>query len=124
MKIIKSNFLGSRCIRASEPGIQLFQIREVLNQHRDALLDRVITDLSTYVDFKFHQQLSRQDLVHVFNKLDEMKRRNVDMEFYTPIVKELKRKDEIKLKNDCFFLEIDETIRLNLQPQLRLDFAA
>lgn len=122
MKILKSNFLGSRCVRAQEPNVQLFQIRDVLNQHRDALVDRVLSDLATYVDFKFHQQPSRPELMTIFEKLAELKKKNVDLEFYTPILKELKKKDEVKLKNDYFFLEIDENIRLSFNPQLH--FAA
>lgn len=122
MKIIKSTLIGSRLIRAQEPNIQLFQVKNVLDQHRDALVDRVLSDLSTYIDFKFHQQPSRRDLAMIFDRLLAFKRRSVDIEFYQPVVNEIMRKDEVKLKNDCFFLEIDEQIKLNLNPQL--NFAA
>ncbi len=36
MKILKSRLIGTRCIKAKDPNIQLFQIRMLLNQHRNA----------------------------------------------------------------------------------------
>lgn len=122
MKIIKSRLLGTRLVRARDLNIQIFQIRSVLSEHRGALLDRILSDLATYVDYKFHQTLRRADLVDLAQKLLLLKSRDVEMEFYEPIVKHLQKKDEITLTNDCFFLEIDELIRVNLNPQLH--FAA
>jgi len=122
MKIIKSGLIGARVVKAKEPNIQLFQIRIIFNQHRDALVDRVLSDLSTYIDFKFHLQPTRTDLMDLAPKIAELKTRDVDLEFYQPLLKEIKRKDEVKIKNDYFFLEIDESIRLNLNTQL--NFAA
>jgi hypothetical protein len=122
MKVIKSGLIGARVVKAKEPNIQLFQIRVVLNQHRDALVNRILSDLSTYIDFKFHLQPARNELIALAEKIARLKNRDVDLEYYQPMLKELKRKDEIKIKNDYFFLEIDETIRLNLSSQL--NFAA
>ncbi|MFM9837571.1 MAG: hypothetical protein ACKVOQ_04860 [Cyclobacteriaceae bacterium] len=122
MKVIKSGLIGARIVKAKEPNIQLFQIRVVLNQHRDALVNRILSDLSTYIDFKFHLQPARNELIVLAEKIARLKNHDVDLEYYQPMLKELKRKDEIKIKNDYFFLEIDETIRINLNPQL--DFAA
>jgi len=122
MKIIKSGLIGARVVRAREANIQLFQIRAIFNQHRDALLNRILTDLGTYMEFKFHMQPSRNELVEIAQKIDQLKSKDVDLEYYKPLLKELKRKDEIKIKNDYFFLEIDESIRMNLTTQLH--FAA
>ena len=122
MKILKSRLIGTRCIKAKDPNIQLFQVRMLLNQHRDALVDRILTDLATYIDFKFKAQPSRNDLVLLFERLSTFKTKDVDLEFYEPLLKQLHRKDEIILTNDCFFMEIDEQIRMNLNPQL--NFAA
>lgn len=120
MKVIKSGLIGARVVKAKEPNIQLFQIRVVLNQHRDALVNRILSDLSTYIDFKFHLQPARNELIALAEKIAGLKSRDVDLEYYQPMLKELKRKDEIKIKNDYFFLEIDDTIRLNLSSQLNV----
>jgi hypothetical protein len=122
MKIIKSGLIGARIVKAKEPNIQLFQIRAVFNQHRDALINRILSDLSTYIDFKFHLQPARHELMTVAEKIAGLKNRDVDLDYYTPLLKEIKRKDEVKIKNDYFFLEIDENIRMSLSPQLH--FAA
>ena len=122
MKIIKSGLIGARVVKAKEANIQLFQIRTIFNQHRDALVNRILSDLSTYIDFRFHLQPARPELVSLAEKIARLKNRDVDLDYYAPLLKELKRKDEIKIKNDYFFLEIDENIRMNLNPQL--NFAA
>lgn len=122
MKILKSRLVGNRCIKAKDPNIQLFQVRMVLNQHRNALVDRILTDLPTYVDFKFKMQPSRADLMTIYQKLFEWKTRDVDMEYYESLIKIISRKDEVTLSNDYFFMEIDDLIRTNLNPQL--NFAA
>lgn len=122
MKVLKSTLVGLRCIKAKEPNIQLFQIRGVLNLHRDALVDRVLSDLSTYINYKFNQQPSRTDMGLIFERLLDFKKRDIDLEYYEPLMKEIQHRPEVKLKNDCFFLEIDDLIRLNLNPQL--NFAA
>lgn len=120
MKIIKSSLLGARCIRANEPNVQLFQLRSVLNQHRDALVGRVLSDLPGYIDYKFHQKPARFELANIWDSLADLRKRDVDLEYYQPLLKLVSRKDEIKLPNDYFFLEIDETIRKNLSHQLNL----
>jgi hypothetical protein len=122
MKILKSRLIGTRCIKAKDPNIQLFQIRMLLNQHRNALVERILTDLTTYIDFKFKSQPTRSNLITIFEKLVELKTKDVDLEYYTPVLKQLKRKDEISLTNDCFFMEIDDQIRMHLSAQLH--FAA
>ena len=122
MKIIRSSFLGARIVRAQDPNIQFFQIRSIFNLHRDALVDRVLSDLPTYVEYKFGRVSSRQELIHIGEGLLELKQHDIDVEFYAPIFKALKRKDEIKLNNEYFFLELDEKIRTRLSRQLH--FAA
>jgi len=118
MKILKSRLIGTRCIKAKDPNIQLFQVRIILNQHRDALVDRILTDLATYIDFKFKTQPSRENLRLLYEKLSSFKSKDVDLEFYEPLLKQIQRKDEVALTNDYFFMEIDEQIRMNLNPQL------
>ncbi len=122
MKIIRSSFLGARVVRAQDPNIQFFQIRSILNLHRDALVDRVLSDLPTYIEYKFGRVSSRQELIHIGEGLLELKQHDVDIDFYAPVFKMLKRKDEIKLNNEYFFLELDEKIRTRLSRQLH--FAA
>lgn len=118
MKIIKSTLLGACCIRAQEPNIQLFQLRNILNQHRDALVGRVLSDLQTYIDFKFQQKPSRAELANIWENIAALRQRDVDLEYYQPLLKQISKKDEVKLANDYFFLEIDENIRKHLNPQL------
>lgn len=122
MKFIKSSLLGTRCVKALDPNIQMFQIRSILNMHRDALVDRIVSDLPTYIEYKFHYRASRRELAGIFDDLLQLKQRDIDLDFYQPILKMLQRKDELKLSNEHFFLELDEFIRTRLSRQL--NFAA
>lgn len=121
MKTIQSSLIGTRNIAASDPNVQLFQVREVLNQHRDKLINRLLVDVPTYIDFRFKTQPSRSDVAEITDTLINLKRTNIDLDKFHPLVKKIQRRATFKLTNELFFSEIDELIRRKItKPQLRL----
>ncbi|MBX7126060.1 MAG: hypothetical protein K1X47_10235 [Cyclobacteriaceae bacterium] len=122
MKVVSSRLIGTRVIRAQEAGIQLFQIRNVLGQHRDALVDRVLENLANYVEYKFHFVPGRAEWLVLHQALTDLKRKDIDPELYEPLIRKIQRREEVKLANDYFFLDIDETLRNQLLA--RSNFAA
>jgi hypothetical protein len=121
MKTILSSLIGTRNIVASDPNVQLFQVREVLNQHRDTLINRLLIDVPTYIDFKFKTKPSRNEVSEITDTLVNLKRTNVDLDRFHPLVKKIQRRNRYKLTNELFFSEIDELIRRKIQkPQLEL----
>jgi hypothetical protein len=121
MKTIQSSLVGSRNIHATDPSVQLFQVREVLNQHRDTLINRLLSDLPTYVDYKFKARPSTNELHTIKEKLLNVTRTNVDLDKFESVVKQVKKKGTTRLTNEIFFSEIDELIRWQIkQPRMEL----
>lgn len=121
MKTIQSSLIGRRNIVATDPHVQLFQVREVLNQHRDTLINRVLSDLPGYMNFKFKVKAGTYELVLIQEMLLGATRTNVDLDKYSSVVKEVKKKASVRLTNELFFSEIDELIRRQIHvPQLQL----
>lgn len=121
MKTIQSSLVGNRNIHATDPSVQLFQVREVLNQHRDTLINRLLNDLPTYVDYKFKARPSTHELLHIKEKLLNVTKTNVDLDKFQSVVKQVKKKGTTRLTNEIFFSEIDELIRWQIsKPSLQL----
>ncbi len=121
MKTIQSSLVGNRNIHASDPHVQLFQVREVLNQHRDTLINRLLSDLPTYVDYKFKARPSTSELLHIKEKLLDVTKTNVDLDKFQSVVRQVKKKGTTRLTNEIFFSEIDELIRWQIrEPRLQL----
>ncbi len=121
MKTILSSLIGTRNIVATDPNVQLFQVREVLNQHRDTLINRLLVDVPTYIDFKFKTKASTNEVSEITDTLVNLKRTNIDLDKFHPLVKKIQRKARYKLTNELFFSEIDDLIRRKIQkPQLQL----
>lgn len=121
MKTIKSPYLGLQRIGAKDPHVQLFQLRNVLNAHRDRLIHRIIKDLPRYLYCRFETTASRPELNDLREKLMALTRENVDLDKYSPIVSSFQRKSAVTLTNQIFFEEIDSCIVWNFgQRQLRI----
>lgn len=121
MKTIQSSLIGKRNIVANDPHVQLFQVREVLNQHRDTLINRLLNDLPTYLDYKFKVKAGTYALLPIREKLLSVTRTNVDLDKYRSVVKQVRKKASIRLTNELFFSEIDELIRMQIrEPQWQL----
>jgi hypothetical protein len=121
MKTIESSLVGRKSIMATDPSVQLFQVREVLTQHRDTLINRLLSDLPTYVDYKFKSRPSVHALDSIKEKLLGVTRTNVDLDKFESVVKQVRKKGTARLTNEVFFSEIDDIIRGHVQePALTL----
>jgi hypothetical protein len=121
MKTIQSSLLGKKSIVATDPQVQLFQVREVLNLHRDTLINRVLTDLPAYVDYKFKSRPSIHELMNIKEQLLNVTKTNVDLDRFKPVVRQIRKKETTRLTNELFFSEIDSLIRRHIaKSQLQL----
>jgi hypothetical protein len=121
MKTIQSSLVGNKNILATDPSVQLFQVREVLNQHRDTLINRLLSDLPSYVDYKFKARPSINELDTIKEKLLGVTRTNVDLDKFQSVVKQVKKNGTTRLTNEVFFSEIDDLIRWHIRkPRLEL----
>ena len=121
MKTVKSPYVGLQRIEAKDPHVQLFQLRNVLNAHRDRLIHRLVKDLPRYLYCRFETTAKREELNDLRERLMALTKENVDLSKYRSIVISFQRKSVVELTNPIFFEEIDSFIVWNLSHrQLRI----
>ena len=121
MKTIKSPYLGQQRIEAKDRHVQLFQLRNVLNAHRDRLIHRMIKDLPRYLYCRFEITASSIELDDLREKLVALTKENVNLDRYSSIVSSFQRRSTVELTNQIFFEEIDSYIVWNFgRRQLRI----
>ncbi len=113
MKTVKSPYVGLQRIEAKDPHVQLFQLRNVLNAHRDRLIHRLVKDLPRYLYCRFETTAKREQLNDLRERLMALTRENVDLSKYRSIVISFQRKSVVELTNPIFFEEIDSFIVWN-----------
>jgi hypothetical protein len=118
MKTIKSirTVTGTKKIEMADDNFTLIQIREVLKDHRDTLISRLISDLATYVGYTFNTFVSKDQLEVIKIRLQELKASNVSVSKYKSLIEEIQQKDHVHIKSTVFYSEINETIQAELQP--------
>lgn len=110
MKVIQSQLFGQKFITAHDKNARLFQIRQILNQHRDLLINNLLKDIPYYLAFKYHAYATEPEVEAIKSKLIELKRRDVDLVNYVSIINQIKKKPKIKLDNQEFYKEIDQLL--------------
>jgi hypothetical protein len=118
MKTIKSirTINGTKKIEVADENFTLIQIREILKDHRETLISRLISDLATYVGYTFNTFVSKDQLEIIKVRLQELKSANVSVSKYKNLIEEIQQKDHVHLKSTIFYSEINETIKSELQP--------
>jgi hypothetical protein len=118
MKTIKSirTVTGTKKIEVADENFTLIQIREVLKEHRETLISRLISDLATYVGYTFNTFVSKDQLEVIKVRLQELKLTNVSVSKYKSLIQEIQEKDHVHIKSSIFYSEINETIQTELQP--------
>src|SRR5215510_12016285 len=80
---------GVKRIEIESENLALFQIREILTEHRRSLIDRIIGDTSVYLNYKFSTPPKKEQVEKIKEKLYSLKQSNVDMSTYREIVDEI-----------------------------------
>ncbi len=115
MKIIKSPLLGFKKIDDSDSELLLAQLREVLNQHQEILINRLLSDLPTYLYYRFNVKANNAELDEIKVKLVYLKNKNVNLDAFDTIVREVMSKPTTHLTNEPFYAEIDAVIKLYIK---------
>lgn len=110
MKIIESPLVGQCYITARDRNVRLFQVKQILNQHRDRLITRLLKDIPYFLAFKYHACASENELEAIKSKLIDLQKRDVDLSHYVSIVEQMKRRSTVKLNNQEFYKEIDQLL--------------
>jgi hypothetical protein len=108
MKTIKSALLGTKSLIDTNPEVLLVQLKEILKAHRELIINRMMGDLPTYLDYKFNVKADKKMLELVKDRLFDLKKSNVDLDTYSSIVQQVLNRSVTHLTNEPFYAEIDE----------------
>lgn len=108
MKTIKSALLGSKSIIDSNPDALLFQLKEILKAHRELIINRMIGDLATYIDYRFNVKPEKHLMETVRERLFALKKSNVELKDYDAVVQQVMTRAVTHLTNEPFYAEIDD----------------
>lgn len=120
MKTVKMA-LGIRRIEDRDQHLALLQLRDLLDAHRNALINRLMGDLPAYLDYRFRTRINQKQLDLLKDKLSFMKNASVDMDKYDFIYQHMLANEATYVPSEPFYREIDENIRWYLNDaQLRV----
>ena len=112
---------GIRKIEDSDVNSTLFKVREVLMEHRSVLITRVVSDLATYIDYKFGTRVSSRQQDSIKEHLLNLKNATVDLDRYSEIIDHFFNHELTHIGSEPFMKEIDEGISAIINaPQLKL----
>ena len=113
--------IGLKRIELANSSLAPLQIQDVLKEHRDAFINRLISDLKTYVEYRFSVPASKDQLERIKDKLSELKTSSIDLSRYASIIDEVMTHELTHVKSELFYQEINIAIGDELNPsQLKL----
>jgi hypothetical protein len=107
---------GIKKIELKDESFAMLQIREVLKEHRDALINSLISDLPTYINYKFNVPASKEQLEAIKSKLVSLKYSTISISKYSEVIGEVLARESTYVKSEPFYQEINETIEEELNP--------
>lgn len=103
-------------IEGSDSRITLFRIQEILSEHRSTLIMRILSDLPTYLQFKFSAKVDKALQEILRDKLFELSNSKVNLDRYAEIVNEIEKNSNYHVPSQEFFREIDSLLDTVLNP--------
>ena len=111
MKAIESPLIGRKPVLARDPNVMRFQVQQILNAHRDKLINSLLKDVPYFLAYRFSAKATEDELREIEHKLTKLKKENVDIDStYHSIIDQVKKKALTKLTNEIFYSEIEELL--------------
>jgi hypothetical protein len=117
MKTIKSALLGAKSLIDTNEEVILVQLREILKQHRELIIQHLLRDIPTYIDYKFSVKPDKAMVESVKGRLLSLKNSNVELDNYKPIIKTVLSNPVTHLTNEPFYNEIDQYLASHVAPK-------
>jgi hypothetical protein len=116
MKTLKSALLGAKSLEDTDMEVLMTQVTEIIKQHRAIIIQRLLSDLPTYLDYKFQvNKPTKIQLEHVKDELLALKNSGVELNYYTAVVHQLQTRAIVHLTNEPFYVEIDAAMQHHLE---------
>jgi hypothetical protein len=111
MKTLKSALLGAKNVEDTQPDVMLHQVKDIIRQHRAIIINRLLGDLPTYLDYKFQlSKPTKAQLEQVKDELLSLKNSGVELAYYEVVLNQLQTRQVVHLTNEPFYVEIDATM--------------
>jgi len=78
-------------IEEGDERVTLLRIQEILSEHRSALASGILSNLATYLQFKFYMKVSKETQETIKDKLFQLSNSRVNLDRYIGIVHEIER---------------------------------
>jgi uncharacterized protein Smg (DUF494 family) len=108
MKTIKSALLGTKSLIDTNDKVILVQLTGILKEQRELIIDRLLRDIPTYLDYKFNVRTDKSQIAAVKDALINLKNSDVDLNYYKDIIMNVLSNSNTHLTNEPFYVEIDE----------------
>jgi len=108
MKTVKSALLGNKQLIDTNADVLMIQLKDIIKEHRALVIARLITDLPTYLQYKFDLKTNSELRAKIQGELLSLKDGSVDLKVYDNIVQQLLDRSVVHLTNEPFYKEIDE----------------
>ncbi|HEV8513175.1 MAG TPA: hypothetical protein VGQ59_07850 [Cyclobacteriaceae bacterium] len=110
MKTVKSALLGSKQIADTSADVMVAELKGIIKEHRSIIITRLISDLGTYLSYKFEARIDGDILFKAKDKLLEIRDGSVDLNSYDNVLQQLLKRAVVHLTNEPFYKEIDEAM--------------
>lgn len=107
---------GLKRIELGNENFALLQIREVLKEHRETLINRLVLDLGTYINYTFSTPATRSQLEEIREKLIDLRKTTLSMPAYSEIINEVLENETTYVRSEPFYHEINTVIGEALNP--------
>lgn len=107
---------GIKRIELGNENMAMLQISEVLRQHREALITSLLSDITTYIQYKFSVPPTKEQLHLIRSKLLDLKNSNISLARYSELVGEVLDHESTYIRSEPFYHEINEVIGEELNP--------
>lgn len=111
MKTIKSALLGTKSLTDTDDKGILLQVTRILKEHRELVIDRLLKDIPTYLDYKFNVRPDKNQIASVKETLINLKKSDIDINYYKVIILNVLSNTNTHLTNEPFYVEIDEYLQ-------------
>ena len=107
---------GIRKIELGNENIATLQITDVLKQHRDALINSLLSDLTTYINYQFRTPAKKEQLQNIRARLLDLRNSAIGLAKYGLLVDEILANETTYIRSEPFYQEINEVIGDELNP--------
>lgn len=107
---------GIKRIELGNENFAMLQIGDILKQHREVLINSLVSDLRTYIGYMFGTPATKEQLDRIKDKLSDLKNSTISVSAYGEIMHEVLTNESTYVKAEPFYHEINTVIADELNP--------